>query len=106
MADASLNAGFAVSVAKSISAAQSSLVDITIDTVVKTGSGRLGKVSVVVAGSAVGTVHDCATTGAASAANQIGTVPNTVGTTDFDWPVTDGLVIKIGTAQTLAVSYS
>jgi hypothetical protein len=83
-----------------------SALDITASTVIKTGAGRVAKVSVLVAGSAAGTVNDCATTGAAAVANQIYTIPNTVGTYTLDWPTTLGIVVVPGTGQTLAVSYS
>lgn len=83
-----------------------SVLNITAPTLVKLGPGRLFKVSVVVAGSATGTVNDCATTGAAAAANQFGTTPNAVGTTPFNWPCLSGIVVVPGTGQTLAVSYT
>lgn len=84
----------------------SSVLNITQSTLVKVGPGRLAKVSVVVAGSGVGTINDCATTGAAAAANQIGTAPTALGTTTFNWPCFAGIVIVPGTGQTIAVSYS
>lgn len=73
---------------------------------VKTGAGVLCKVSVIVAGSAAGTLNDVATVGGAAAANQFGTIPNTVGTYEFDWPCATGIVVVPGTGQTVAVSYS
>ncbi len=106
MADDSLGTGFGVSVTSSCALAQSAVANITTATIVKATSGRLMKVSVIVAGSATGTVNDVATTGAAAAVNQIGTVPQSVGTTTFDWPCADGLVVVPGSGQTLAVSYT
>jgi hypothetical protein len=85
---------------------QLSSLNITADATVKAAAGRSFKVSVIVAGSAAGALHDCATTGAAAAANQVGVIPNTVGVYDFNWPHATGIVIKIGTGQTLAISYS
>lgn len=79
--------------------------NITAATVIKAAPGRLAKISVVVAGSAAGTVNDCATTGAVAAANEIGAISNTVGVVDFDWPCATGIVVTPGTGQTLAVSY-
>lgn len=86
--------------------AQSSALNLTGATRVKATPGRLFKVSVIVAGSAPGTINDCATTGAAAASNQVGTIPNTVGTYEFEWPFAVAIVIIPGTAQTVAVSYT
>lgn len=79
--------------------------NLTAATLVQVGVGRAAKVSVLVAGSAAGTVNDCATTGAAAVANEIMVIPNTVGVYDLDWPMGLGLVVVPGTGQTVAVSY-
>jgi len=60
---------------------------------------------VVVAGSAPGSVNDCATTGAAATANELAPLPNALGTIDLQFAYSTGLVIVPGTGQTLAVSY-
>ena len=80
-------------------------LNVTADTLVKAKSGRVAKISVLVAGSAAGAVHDSATIDAAAAANEIAVIPDTVGVYNIDFPVANGIVIKIGTGQTLAVSY-
>ena len=49
--------------------------NITAATVVKATPGTIMTVSVIVPGSAVGSVNDCATTGAAAASNQLATIP-------------------------------
>lgn len=82
-----------------------STLNITAATVVKATPGRVFKVSVIVAGSTAGTINDCATVAAAAATNQIGTAPNTVGTTDFNWPMGTGIVVVPGTGQTLALTW-
>lgn len=79
--------------------------DITAATVVKATPGRIAKISIVVAGSAPGTVNDCATTGAVAVTNEIAALPNTAGITNFDWPCTTGIVVTPGTGQTVAISY-
>ena len=79
--------------------------NITANTVVKATAGRVAKISVIVAGSGAGSVHDSATTGAAATANEIAVIPATAGVYDIDFPVSNGIVIKVGTGQTLAVSY-
>ena len=81
-------------------------LNVTAAQVVKAGAGICVSVTVVVAGSAAGTVNDVATTGGAAAANQFGTIPTTVGTYTFNWPCGTGIVLVPGTGQTLAVSYS
>lgn len=67
--------------------------------------GRICRISVIVAGSAAGTVNDVLTTGAAAVANQLATIPNTVGVISIDMPCVLGMVIVPGTGQTLAVSF-
>lgn len=81
------------------------LLNVAASTVVKAVAGRCIRVSVVTAGSTAGTLNDCATIGAAAVANQFGTIPNTVGTYDFEWPCGTGIVVVTGTGQVVAVSY-
>ena len=80
--------------------------NITSSTLVKLGPGRAYTISVIVAGTTVGTINDCATTGAAAVGNQIGVAPNAVGLLYPDWPFATGLVVVPGTGQTLAVSHT
>ena len=86
----------------------SSVLNITAATVVKATPGRLVAISVLVAGTTVGSVNDAATVATAAAANQIGVVPEAVTTSPliFDWPCATGIVVTPGTGQTLAVSYA
>ena len=80
--------------------------NITAATVVKAAPGQLLDISVVVAGSAAGSVNDCATTGAAAASNKVMSVPNTVeGPLGTNWTCVTGICITPGTGQTLAVLY-
>lgn len=75
--------------------------------VVKTGAGRVGTV-VNLAGVAGFTINDCATTGAASAANQLYLISTTtVGQVlKLDLPFTVGLTISaVGSSGQLALSY-
>jgi hypothetical protein len=80
--------------------------NITAATVIKATRGYIARVSVIVAGSAVGTINDCATTGAAAVGNQVGVIPNTVGILSYGFPCATGIVIVPGTGQTVAVSYA
>jgi hypothetical protein len=82
-------------------------LNITTPTLVAAGAGLVASVSVVVPGSAAGTVNDAASTGAASAANAFLTLPPT--NTSFlaaRWKVDMGIVVVPGTGQTIAISYS
>lgn len=78
--------------------------DITQATVVMSGQGRIARVSVVVAGSAAGAIYDASATG--TTANRLWTIPNTVGVTEINLPVNNGIVVAPGTGQTVAISYS
>ena len=84
--------------------------------VVHLGAGRVCKVIVVAPGSTSGafTINDCATTGAATAANTVWTLPyngtaNVAGASfDLDFPLTTGLVVSAvpgGGSPQLSISY-
>jgi hypothetical protein len=78
--------------------------NITANTLVKATPGRVAKISVIVAGAA-GSVHDAATIGAAGATNNLGVIPAVIGLYTFDMHVSNGIVVKPGAGQTLAISY-
>lgn len=80
-------------------------LNITAATVVKAAPGRIGRVSVLVVGTTVGTVNDLATTAGAAVTNEVGVIPMAVGTYDIDMPCAVGILVTPGTGQTLAVSY-
>lgn len=77
---------------------------ITAATLVQSGQGRLARVSVVVAGSSAGSIYDASVSTATT--NQIWVIPNTVGVTDVNLPVNNGIVVVPGTGQTVVISYS
>lgn len=79
-------------------------LNITAATVVKATAGRICTVVVNVAGAA-GTLNDCATTGAAAAANLIFAIPATVGVYKVDFPCLAGIVVAPGAAQVVSVSF-
>jgi len=80
-------------------------LNITAARVVKATAGRAARVSVIVAGSAPGSVNDAATTGTVATANLVYVIPNTVGIYTIDWPCTTGITVTPGTGQTVAISY-
>jgi hypothetical protein len=82
--------------------------NITSSTLVKSGPGRVFTVTTVVSGSTATTANDAATTGAAAASNQIGTVAanSTVPVLFGGVPFSNGLVIVPGTGATVAVSFA
>lgn len=82
-----------------------SSLNITANTVVKAQKGRCARVVVIVAGSGAGTLHDAATVAAAATANEIFAIPTTAGSYEIDFPCANGIVVKPGTGQTIAVSY-
>lgn len=94
---------------------KSSLLNVTAAAVVKASAGRAGKLIVIAPGSGSGslTLNDCATTGAATTANQIYTIGYaalSVGlVVDLDFPVANGLVVSAvpgaGSPQ-FAISFS
>jgi hypothetical protein len=77
---------------------------ITAATLVQSGQGRLARVSVVVAGSSAGSIYDANASTATT--NKVWVIPNTVGVTDVNLPVNNGIVVAPGTGQTVVISYS
>jgi hypothetical protein len=73
-------------------------------TVVKTSSGRLATVSVIVAGSTAGTIYDGATLTATT--KPLWPIPNTTGAYFVNLPMSFGLVVSPGTGQIVTVGYS
>lgn len=84
----------------------STLLGIAASTVVKPTSGMVASVSIVVAGTTVGSVNDVATVGAAAAANAIMPLPNTVGIYKPQWQCFQGITVIPGAGQTVAIAYS
>lgn len=79
---------------------------LTAATVLKATKGQVGKVSVLVAGSAAGGVYDRATTSGVATSNQVFVIPNTVGLYDINMPTGTGITVVPGTGQTVAVSWA
>ena len=91
-------------------------LNVTAAAVIKATPGRVGKIIVVAPGSTSGafTLNDCATTGAATAANTVWTLAynataNVAGASfELDFPVAVGLVVSAvpaGSPQ-LSISYT
>jgi hypothetical protein len=84
-----------------------SALNVSAATVIKAAPGTVGTVSVVTAGSSVGGVYDLAVTTGYDAANQVGTIPEAVGTYPFfSFPCFAGILIVPGTGQVVSVSFS
>lgn len=83
-------------------------LDITTKTVIKTGPGRVAKVSFVTASTAAPGVYDAATTaaGVVAVALWVGPTETAVGTVvALDMPFANGLVVDPGTGGTVTVSF-
>ena len=80
-------------------------LNITAATVVKAAPGRVIKAFVVVAGSTVGSLNNCTTTGAAAAANEVCALPDVVGPVDVNVPFDTGIVVTPGTGQTISIFF-
>jgi hypothetical protein len=84
-----------------------SVLNVTTATVIKNGAGTLLGLTVVVAGSATGTVNDV-NSNAPTASNEMLVIPESVGPIPVPgagWPFVNGLLIVPGTGQTIAVVY-
>lgn len=88
-----------------VSQGRSQALNITAATVVKAVPGRIQRVQVLAAGSASGAVYDAAAAAGNGAANQVGIIPNAIGSYLIDMPCAAGIVVVPGAGQTLAVSY-
>lgn len=83
-------------------------LNITVPTVVKATPGKLLSLAVITAGTAPGTVNDCAATANAVVANQIATIPTEIGDAGippYGFPCSVGITVTPGAGQVLAVAY-
>ena len=96
---------------------KSSALNLTAAAVIKGSSGRLAKIVIIAPGSTSGTFtfNDCATTGAATAANTIFTLAynatsNVAGSVfNVEWPCANGIVLSAvpgGGSPIVAVSFA
>lgn len=83
----------------------SSRIGIDENTVVFTGAGRIGSVSVTTAVSG-GTIHDSESVAEADGTNVIYTIPNAVGIEVVNFPIVNGLVVKPASGSVVSISYS
>jgi len=90
----------------SLGVANKSALNITANTVVKATAGFVVTIVVLDGGSANGGLFDSATVGAAAAANEIFAIPQTEGVYTINFPAFNGIVVKPGAGQTIAISYS
>lgn len=73
-------------------------------TIVKNTKGRVAVVSVIVAGSAPGTIYDSAVLGVTT--KPLYLIPNTTGVVVVNLPAAFGILVVPGSGQTVTVSYS
>jgi hypothetical protein len=79
-------------------------LSISASTLVYSKPGRIATVIVTTAGSAAGAIYDSNTTSVTT--DKVFVIPNTVGVTVLNFPITNGIVVVPGTGQVVAVSYS
>ena len=77
---------------------------LTAPTVVKSTSGRIARVSVIVAGSAPGMIYDGAALGATT--KPLCVIPNATGPFEANFPTSFGLLVVPGSGQTVSGSFS
>ena len=80
-------------------------LEISLSTALKSSSGWVANISVVVAGSAVGYIYDT-NSSTNLTGNRIYTIPNTVGMFVVNLPTNSGIVVIPGTGQIVALGYS
>lgn len=80
------------------------IANISTASLIKIGSGRVASISVTTAGTTTGLVYD--TNSASSTSNPIYVIPNTIGVTFVNLPVTNGIVVAVGTGQIVTISFS
>jgi hypothetical protein len=83
---------------------QQNFAGVTAPTVIKATSGRIARISVVVGGSASGTVYDSAVLGGIT--RPLSTIPTTVGIYEVNFPVSYGILVVPGSGQTISGVYS
>jgi hypothetical protein len=81
-------------------------LNITVSTVLKTGRGKLGKVSNTNGGSGSYSLHDTDQIANASAANKICVVPSNAEVTPVDMPFETGLTIVQVTGGSVIIAVS
>jgi hypothetical protein len=78
----------------------------TATTFVIAGTGRLARISILVAGSTTGFVHNSATPSGATSSNALVACPNTIGVYEANVVFNSGLVIVPGTGQSVSITYT
>lgn len=83
---------------------QNLMSDVDSTVLVKSGQGRIARVSVVTAGSSTGSIYDA--NSATATTGKVWTIPTTIGVTEINLPVNNGIVVAPGSGQVVAISYS
>lgn len=81
---------------------------LTASTNVKTSSGKVKNFSVIVAGTAAGSINDANSVPNANAANAYIGLPANVGAGSFGpagWNFINGITVLVGTGQTISIDY-
>ena len=81
-----------------------SFLNVTASTAIKSTSGRICSINVLVADGAV-SVYDSATTGAIGAANKVAILADAIGSYRIDFPCSNGIVVDPN-GSTVSVSFN
>lgn len=81
-----------------------SATEISSQAVVKSGQGRIARVSVIEPGSSMGFIRDASSVSSTGA--RVFTIPMSVGVHDVNMPVSNGIVVSPGSGQIVSISYS
>lgn len=88
-----------------VSQGQYAALNISSATTVKAVRGRAQRVNVLVAGTTAGAVYDSASAAADAITDQVGAIPNALGSYLIDMPCLQGITVAPGAGQTVAISY-
>ena len=90
----------------SLGSANSSALNLTSATVVKSTPGFVAVVSVIATSSTAGAVYDSTSTTGNTAAKEIAVIPATVGVYEINFPAKSGIVVAPGSGQTVAIAFN
>ena len=89
-----------------LSNASQTELNISDATVVKSSNGFVATISVIETSSTAGAIYDATSVTGNTSANQIATIPATVGTYAINFIAKNGIVVDPGASQVVAISFT